>query len=76
MHVLMNEHQVAQYLGISPKTLQIWRLRGKGPEFCKIGRLVKYCQECVDSYIEGAKRRSTTETAEDRKNRQCFIYEN
>ena len=60
--VLMNEDQTAEYLGISPKTLQAWRFRGRGPIFRKIGRLCKYAETDLEAYIEGARRQSTRDT--------------
>lgn len=34
---LLTNRQVAELLGISPTTLEIWRCRGKGPAFVKYG---------------------------------------
>ena len=34
--------EVAEYLGISVKTLKNYRADGLGPEFVKIGRMVRY----------------------------------
>jgi hypothetical protein len=38
----LNENQAAQFLGVSVRTLQAWRVRGGGPRYCKIGRAVRY----------------------------------
>jgi predicted DNA-binding transcriptional regulator AlpA len=65
--VLMTEKSGAQYLGgekpLSIKTLQRWRLDGRGPQFIKIGRLVRYSQESLDQYLAGQVRRSTSENS-------------
>lgn len=35
---LLNNQQVASILGVKPNTLEIWRHKGKGPPFVKLGR--------------------------------------
>lgn len=62
--VLLGEKQAALFLGISPKTLQSWRVRGcQQPIYRKIGRLVKYLQADLEDYIRAQARHSTSETA-------------
>lgn len=34
---LLDNEQTAALLGIKPNTLEIWRHKGKGPEFLKLG---------------------------------------
>lgn len=34
---IVNEAAAAEFLGVSPRTLQNWRLRGGGPVFAKLG---------------------------------------
>jgi predicted DNA-binding transcriptional regulator AlpA len=39
----LNEKQLCQILGISPKTAQSWRHQGRGPTWYRLGkRLVRY----------------------------------
>jgi len=38
----LNENQAAEFLGLSTRTLQAWRVRGGGPQYVKIGRSVRY----------------------------------
>lgn len=38
----MTEIELAAYWGISPKTLQRWRGDGRGPDYVKFGRCVRY----------------------------------
>lgn len=49
---LLDESTVANQLACGVKTLQAWRCRGGGPAFVKVGSLVRYKPEDVDSYIE------------------------
>lgn len=39
---LFTEEQAAQFLQLSARTLQAWRVRGGGPSFCRCGRAVRY----------------------------------
>lgn len=39
---LLDTHQAAEILGVSPGTLENWRAQGQGPKFRKVGRLVRY----------------------------------
>lgn len=52
---LMDEGQAAVVLKVSPRTLQAWRVRGCGPTFIKVGRLVRYrlkdLQELVNENV-------------------------
>ena len=51
---LLTEHQVAELLGISVRTLQSWRNQvGKGPRPQKIGSLVRYLYSDVARLING-----------------------
>ncbi len=59
--VLMNEDQAAQVLTVGTKTLQSWRVRGVGPRFVRIGRLVRYTEAELAKYIEEQTRQSTSE---------------
>lgn len=54
--------QAAAYLGISPRTLEDWRLRGGGPNFRKIGRLVRYARSDLDGFMDTNRFRNSGET--------------
>ena len=58
---LLNEREAAARLGLSLKTLQIWRWRGTGPSFIKTGRAVRYSQSDLDAYIASCQRVSTSD---------------
>ena len=55
------EVQAAALLGLSPRTLQSWRVRGAGPAFVKIGRAVRYKRRALVKFQEENTVRSTTE---------------
>lgn len=39
---LMDQKELAEFLMVSEKTLEHYRWRGVGPEYIKIGKLVRY----------------------------------
>lgn len=54
--------QAAEYLGgLKPNTLEGWRIRGIGPKWKKIGRLVRYSLDDLDAYLQAAERTSTSQ---------------
>ena len=48
---LLNEHEVADSCSISVLTLRKWRSQRRGPQFVKIGALVRYRPADVDAWI-------------------------
>jgi len=52
MGILLTTIQAAEYLGISPALLKKMRAEGNGPHYCKIGKLIKYSKETLDTYVE------------------------
>jgi len=58
---LLREREAARALGgLSVKTLQAWRVRGTGPAFIKVGRLIRYAQESLERYLQERTRTSTS----------------
>lgn len=51
----------ADYLGLSPATLETLRIRGGGPTFSKLGRRVVYAREDLDAWLAERRRRSTSD---------------
>lgn len=51
---------VAALLGISPRTLEAWRLRKVGPKYSRLGpRLVRYRRSDLDAWVaENSQRES------------------
>lgn len=58
---LLNEAQAANYLNVSVRTLQQWRMSGRGPLFTKLSRAVRYRVADLEAYVAGGVARSTTE---------------
>lgn len=54
---LLTNAEAAERLGVSPRTLEDWRLRGGGPVYRKLGRrLVRYSPDDLDAFVgEGAR---------------------
>jgi hypothetical protein len=53
MEVLLNETQLSEMLQVSLACLRRWRLRGEGPEYKKVGPLVRYRHEAVVQWVDG-----------------------
>ncbi len=61
---LLSENEISQIFGRSIPTLQKDRLRGNGPPFIKIGRLVRYSPSAVQAWLDDQVRRSTSDPGE------------
>lgn len=48
---LLSTKQAAEFLSLSPATLNTWRVTGGGPKFTKLGRRIFYHQSALDSFI-------------------------
>ena len=53
--------EAAEYVGMSPRTLERYRVTGEGPKYLKIGRLVYYLQRDLDDWLKTKVRRSTSD---------------
>ena len=49
---LLTETQVSMMLNISIHTLRYWRQCGDGPNYIKMGRLVRYHAAELESYVQ------------------------
>lgn len=49
---LLTERQVSMIFNISINTLRYWRHCGDGPNYIKMGKLVRYHQVELESYIQ------------------------
>ena len=57
----LDTRHAADYLGISPSTLNRMRVTGEGPRYAKAGRRVIYDPEDLNAWVEERKRRFTGE---------------
>jgi predicted DNA-binding transcriptional regulator AlpA len=60
---VLNENELAQRWGVSPKTLQRWRTEGRGPRYLKLSRRVSYPLDAVIEFERYALHDSTCERA-------------
>ncbi len=51
MPSFLNEQEVSKRLNVSVATLRRWRLEKRGPMFIKVGSLVRYRPEDLDSWV-------------------------
>ena len=51
----LNTEELAAFLGIKPQTINIWRMKHKGPSYIKIGRNVRYKRQDIESWIENCR---------------------
>jgi predicted DNA-binding transcriptional regulator AlpA len=49
---LLNEHEVAEMLGVSVATVRRWRLLKDGPVYLKLGALCRYPVENVLAWLK------------------------
>lgn len=60
---LLSTDEVGALLGVRPGTLRIWRMKGEGPLFRKIGARVAYAEPDVLAYLDSTTRSSTSQKA-------------
>ncbi len=60
---VLNENELAQRWGVSPKTLQRWRSEGRGPRYLKLSKRVSYPLEAILDFEYTALHESTAERA-------------
>ena len=58
---LLTTNEAAEWLGLSPRTLERYRVTGEGPKFRKIGRWVRYTVADLEAWLEGCTRSSTSD---------------
>ena len=49
----LTRRDAANYLGLTEKTLAMWKLNGKGPRSVKVGSRVFYYRDDLDRFIAG-----------------------
>jgi hypothetical protein len=50
-HTLLTETDVSKQLRVSLAALRKWRVLNRGPQFVKMGPLVRYRQDDIDSWL-------------------------
>ena len=50
----LTERKVAELLGLSVATLRVWRHRGKGPRFLRLGRAVRYLPADLADFVRAS----------------------
>ena len=58
----MNTRDAADWLGLSPRTLDRYRVTGEGPAFFRLGRLVRYRREDIETWLADRRRFSTSDS--------------
>lgn len=59
---LIDEKAAAEHLGVTVRSMQTWRVNGKGPKFVRISRTaVRYRPEDVKAWVEERIKSSTSE---------------
>ena len=61
---LLTTATAALRLGVSPRTLEKWRVSGDGPTFLKVGRRVVYAASDLDTWLAARRRASTSDIAQ------------
>jgi len=51
MFALLTEEEVAEQLHVSVASLRRWRLERRGPQFIKVGSLVRYRPEELETWL-------------------------
>ena len=58
---MLKSEDVADILDIPAKTMEIWRYRGTGLRFYKLGKLVRYAEADLIAYLQSRARANTGE---------------
>ncbi|WP_027185353.1 helix-turn-helix transcriptional regulator [Desulfovibrio inopinatus] len=47
--------EAAKVLNVSAGTLEVWRCKGRGPKYSKLGKVVVYDPADLQSFLDGCK---------------------
>lgn len=50
---LASTEQLAEHLGVPVKTLELWRYKGTGPKYLRVGKYVRYRWADVETWLAG-----------------------
>jgi excisionase family DNA binding protein len=60
-HEFLSNDEAASLLALSPRTLERFRLEGRGPAYCKFGRVVRYPRASLMTWVAQTIRTSTSD---------------
>jgi predicted DNA-binding transcriptional regulator AlpA len=49
---LRDDNWAANFYGLAPITLRIWRSKKKGPKYIKLGRAIRYRESDLIEYLQ------------------------
>ena len=62
-HALIDERPAAEFIGVTPRTIQSYRQKGDGPKFIRISsRCIRYRRCDLRNWVETRLRNSTADT--------------
>jgi hypothetical protein len=56
-----SRREAATYLGLSPRTLEGWAVRGSGPRMLKLGSRVVYRRRDLEAWLAARERANTSD---------------
>ena len=57
----LNNREAAEYLGLSVRTMNRYRVTGDGPPYYRLGNRVRYVRAELDEWVTGSRRTSTSD---------------
>ncbi|HOE11970.1 MAG TPA: helix-turn-helix domain-containing protein [bacterium] len=59
---LLKQREASKIIGVSPRTMELWRRRGTGPRFAQLTRRsIRYDPADLRDWLESSKRNPTVE---------------
>ena len=46
----LDTEEAADFLGVAANTLSVWRMQGRGPEFYKVDRRMRYSMQALEDF--------------------------
>jgi len=50
--VMLNTDEAARFIGARASTMDMWRHRGRGPRYLKVGAMIKYKRSDFEAYLK------------------------
>ena len=65
----LNQDAAGAFLGLSVRTLERFRVNGRGPKYLKLGRRIAYARDDLTAWADSQRRSSTSDkSAQPRRN--------